>query len=105
MAEYVDMKLQKMTLRNRYGGTGKTSSCTIYMFTLTLMVNFEFGKNWSTVTTFSKLSYYKKGTNSQNSPANSEFAGFLDQETSRITCRMNCGNNVVWLKPWSFLRM
>ena len=103
MAEYVDMKLQKNDPeKSTWGKTAKLLLALFICFTLTLMVNFEFGKDWSTVTTISKLSYYKKGTSSVNSPANSELAVFLDQETSEITCRMNCGNNVVWLKPLVF---
>ena len=71
-------------------------------FTLTLMVNFEFGKDWSTVTTISKLSDYKKRQISLDSSANSELAEILDHETSGSTCRMTCGNNVIWAKPLVF---
>ena len=77
MAKYVYMKLQKNDLeKSIWGKTAKLLLALFICFTISLMVNFEIGKDWSTVTTISKLSYYKKGTNSLNSPANSEFAEF-----------------------------
>ena len=83
MTEYVNMKLQKNDPeKSIWGKMAKLLIALFICFTLTLMVNFEFGKDWSTVTTILKLSDYKKGQISLNRSANSELAEFLDQETS-----------------------
>ena len=72
------------------------------LFTLTLMRNLKFGKDWSTVTTIFKLSNDKMEKNSLNRSANSESAEFLDQQTSGKSYRRIQWNNGLWLKPLVF---
>ena len=72
------------------------------IFTLTLLVNFEFGKDWLTVATISKPKDYENGKNSLDRTANPEMAVFLVQMNSGMILRKIPWNNVVWSKPLYF---
>ncbi len=103
MTEYAKMKLQKNHPEKLIcGRITKLLIALFTLFTLTLMVNLKFGKDWSTVTTIFKLSNDKKDGNSSNRTANSEAAKSLEQRISGKNCMMIHWNNVVWLKPLVF---
>jgi hypothetical protein len=103
MTEYVKMKLQKNHFGKSMLEKGTQLLIALFtIFTLTLLVNFEFGKDWLTVATISKHKDHVNGKNSLDRTANPEMAVFLAQMNSGMIFRKIPWNNAVWSKPLDF---